>query len=240
MSAAEAVWQWIGPDAVTEPDASHMPVDADLFEQVGCGAALPTIRCYTWEAPAVTIGRLQNMDSARAQFGDELPLYRRRTGGRAVRHGDDLTITVAAMHSVLEPAIMNGNKGRGHGVLAEYRIVVAPVRAALATFGVSTVDGNYAVRHSAADLEQDCFAKAARCDVLDGKYGIKLLGSAMCRTADATLVQMSLRSTTTCEVTSRGFIDELREQYARYLNIGRWDVAQSGDGICAPDYGHAP
>ena len=212
-------WNWVDlTGGAREPDELHMQRDEALLSEVEQGIAQPTVRCYTWERASLTIGRLQDERAARAEF-ENLSVYRRPTGGKAVRHESDLTIAVAARHDALAEARCAG------GVLSEYRLLVAPVCLALARFGISAQCGNNDLSRTGKNTSADCFALAARCDVIDAERGIKIMGSAMRRTATAVLVQMSLRPQPTCDILGHGFLDELRAQYARYLNIGHWKVA---------------
>src|SRR5436190_13594315 len=79
--------------------AWNMAVDEALLESVMTNAAPPTLRLYSWESAAVSVGRFQSI--ARTLRQEEcaargVPLVRRITGGRGILHGDDLTISVAA------------------------------------------------------------------------------------------------------------------------------------------------
>jgi lipoate-protein ligase A len=215
---SERVWRWIAPNSVREPDREHMAEDERILCQVASGAELPTIRCYGWSSPTVTIGRLQDEAAARKQF-ERLPIYRRPSGGKAVEHGGDLTITVAAPHAALSELQLE------RGLLSTYRLLVQPVRDTLSDHGVKTVEGgnDCAAKHSSIASE-DCFSSAARCDVLDAERGIKCLGSAMRRSSGALLLQMSLRPLGEIDLFGSAFLGDLRSQYMRYLKIGRWNI----------------
>ena len=69
-----------------------------------------------------SIGRLQNEDVVRSLFPG-LPVVRRPTGGRAVLHGQDLTISLALRLEWLPPECRS--------VPASYRLLMEPVKAAL-------------------------------------------------------------------------------------------------------------
>ena len=197
-----------------EPDESHMATDAELLQNVGAGLQPATIRCYTWHNPSVTFGRLQSEPAVEAAYPDK-PLYRRPTGGKAVLHQGDLTIAVCASHRHLEgwgTPVSETKK-----VHAAYLKLVAPLRAALAAFGVANRmgAGQCRISGSLSDTthDEDCFAYTAVCDVVSDQEGFKLLGSAMRRTSAAVLLQMSLRPLAEIDVTSDLFVDELRRQY---------------------------
>jgi lipoate---protein ligase len=211
---------WLNPGDIDEPDEQHMEAESHLLRAVELGLQPPTVRCYTWRRPAVTIGRLQSEAAARAAFPG-MPLYRRPTGGRGVLHGGDLTICVAAPNSVFGP-----HHARGIGVMAAYHALTAPVNHSLSKFGVAIKTGNGSYRKSRTIAREDCFSSTAPCDVVDEKHGIKVLGCALRRSAGAVLLQMSLRPMPGIDIFSLEFLDELRRQYERCLNIGIWDVAE--------------
>ncbi len=110
--------------------AVNMAVDEAVSEAVGEGTAPPTIRFYTWEPSAVSIGRFQ-------RIGDEVDLrecarqgvdvVRRRTGGGAVFHDSRGEIT----YSVIAPEEM-----MGRDIQASYREVCGWVADALGGLGI--------------------------------------------------------------------------------------------------------
>jgi len=107
-------------------DASaQMALDHALAESVWAGTRAPTLRLYGWHAPAVTIGRLQRIGAL------PWPAIRRWTGGRAVYHQDELTLSLAL------PA---GHPWIARTVPATYRNVAAPLLAALSALGLA-LDG---------------------------------------------------------------------------------------------------
>jgi lipoate-protein ligase A len=190
-----------------------MDSDRCLLERCGEGIAPPTIRCYNWNAPAVTIGRLQSEERASRQFLD-LPLYRRPTGGKAVLHGDDLTVVVAARYEQMETDCDNRR------VRWVYNLLTSPLMAALRSFGVSSERGAQAVRGSSGTSNEDCFGSAAQCDVLDAKRGIKIVGSAMRCDRSAALLQVSVRPLTEVDIMSEVFEDRLRTFYMKDYHVG--------------------
>ena len=157
-----------------------MLTDTALLAALG-DAGIPTVRVYTWSKSAVSIGRLQKEEAVRRLY-PELPLVRRPTGGRAVVHGDDLTVTVALPLDCLTP--------ERHSVLASHELLVDPVKAALTACGLSVCYGGCPIR-SQRDVV-NCFDLAASCDLIDSHTGTKLVGSAQRREGHALLQQMSL------------------------------------------------
>ncbi len=164
------------------PDA-NMAADTLLFEAVRDGAALcPVVRVYAWDRPCVSFGRLQNEITVRAAYPN-LPLVRRPTGGLAVRHGEDLTITVVTRTEWLPSA-------HSQGVLASYRQIMDGLLLALDALGVPARLGGAACARQRKSV--DCFASIAGCDATALSTGRKLIGSAQRRDRGAILQQMSI------------------------------------------------
>lgn len=114
------------------PDApGQMALDHALAESVWAGRRPPTLRLYGWHAPAVTIGRLQRTFGA-LPAPSPWPAVRRWTGGRAVYHQDELTLSLSL------PA---GHPWIARTVPATYRTVAAPLLAALAALGLRVEEG---------------------------------------------------------------------------------------------------
>ena len=160
----------------------NMAVDtallASLTEDSG---GRPTVRVYQWNRAAVSIGRLQREEPVR-QLYPGLPIVRRPTGGRAVLHGQDLTISVALRLESLPPD--------SRFVLSSYRLIMDNVAAALTASGLTVCYGSQR-GHDQANII-NCFELSAGCDLVDSVTGTKLVGSAQRRTGDALLQQMSL------------------------------------------------
>ncbi len=122
--APGAAWGLIreaAPDAAADA-SGQMALDHALAEAVWAGERPPTLRLYAWAAPAVTIGRLQRVGTL------PWPAVRRWTGGRAVYHQDELTLSLAL------PA---GHPWIARTIPATYRNVAAPLLAGLAALGLT-------------------------------------------------------------------------------------------------------
>ena len=152
-----------------------------LAESGSGTGGMPAVRVYTWDKPAVSIGRLQNEAAVQALYPD-LPVVRRPTGGRAVLHGDDLTISVAVQLDCFPPECRS--------VTASHQLLVDPVRVALALSGHDVCYGGCPIRSQKHIV--NCFDLAASCDLIESHSGKKLVGSAQRRENNALLQQMSL------------------------------------------------
>lgn len=173
---------WLEEPTPGTPD-ENMATDTRLFEAVRDGVILsPIVRAYQWDRPSVSFGRLQNEVQVRAEFPG-LPLVRRPTGGLAVRHGEDLTMTVITRNEWL-PTVQT------QGVLASYRQIMDGLLFALEALGVAAQLGGAACARQRGSV--DCFASVADCDATEAATGRKLIGSAQRRDRGAILQQMSI------------------------------------------------
>jgi len=191
-----------------------MAIDQALFEAHAAGMGLPTIRVYRWEGQALTIGRLQDLDAARAAFPG-VSCIRRPTGGRAVLHGSDLTITVVASEEILRP------RPTARGVLASYHLLLQGVVQTVEDFGGRLVPGRNLRRENRS---QDCFERVAACDLVDQATGVKALGAAQLRRRGAILQQVSLRPLQNVEILGAEFQRRLRHNFTEVLQVCGWRV----------------
>ena len=80
-----------------------MALDEAIFKEVNAGNSMPTLRFFTWEQPAISIGYFQNPSSdLRLDLLKEknIPWVRRITGGRAIFHHLELTYSISAPHDL--------------------------------------------------------------------------------------------------------------------------------------------
>lgn len=160
-----------------EADAyTNMAVDEAILEAVARGESPPTLRFYTWQPAAVSLGYFQRVadvnQSALQKHGFDL--VRRMTGGRAILHQYELTYSLSAPVEVM---------GQDHSVLGVYLAISRGLLAGLAKVGVS------------ADMQPEmpsrstkgavCFAVPSRYEVV--WQGRKLVGSAQTRRGNAFL-----------------------------------------------------
>lgn len=166
-----------------EGGQTHMARDALLLRMAERGQA--SVRVYSWSCPWVTLGRYQHASEALLE-DSRIPWASRPTGGRAVLHGHDITIGLAAPLSALG---LNDQRG----LRAVYRAAIAPIVAAIRSCGVPAVLGE-AVKRDKGSLARsaDCFLAVSSNDVVDERTGAKICGCAMRVTDRAVLVQGSL------------------------------------------------
>lgn len=167
--------------------ALNMGLDDVLL--AGDGADAPfTLRLYRWRRPTVSLGYSQCWEQA---FDPEvagrlgIDLVRRRTGGRAVLHANELT------YAMVGPAEEGPLAG---GIHATYRAIARGLATGLEKLGapVELVRGQRRERRGEErDRPAACFAVSARYEITDGR-GRKLLGSAQRRARGRVLQHGSL------------------------------------------------
>ncbi len=160
-----------------------MAVDEAVSIAVREGRARPTVRAYTWQPAAVSLGYGQRLS-------DEINVYRcreygidvvrRQTGGRVVLHASELTYSVIAPES--HPSI-------GETAYETYRRISEVLQAALEEAGIpAELAASPTVTPEGPGGA--CFTYAARFElVVDGR---KIVGSAQRRARGVVLQHGSI------------------------------------------------
>ncbi len=164
-------------DSGANSAALNMAIDEAILTFHLRGETPPTLRAFTWERPAISLGRFQDVE--REILVEEcaargIDLVRRPTGGRAVLHVDEFTysMTIAAAYGV------------PRGVVAAYIWLARGIMAALEEFGIhSEVSTNRVSKEQTAA----CFAFSTQADLTSN--GRKLVGSAQVWKEEAVLQQ---------------------------------------------------
>ncbi|RMF64104.1 MAG: lipoate--protein ligase family protein [Cyanobacteria bacterium J069] len=157
-----------------------MAIDRWLFEQHAQGLHPPTLRFYTWEPIALSLGYHQRQfpDHWRSLVYQNQPidLVQRPSGGRAVLHQGDLTYAVVA-------------SGLGISRKAAYEKICEFLIEGWRSLGVPL---HYGTAGRGYIHNPNCFGTATRADlVTDGGY--KLIGSAQLRRGEVVLQHGSMR-----------------------------------------------
>jgi len=165
--------------------AWNMAVDVALAESVRRGESLPVLRLYTWSQPAISCGHFQKIEQEldlQACRRNGIAVVRRPTGGRAVLHGTDLTLSVIAKESV---------PGIGSNIGTPYRKIAEAISCGLKELGFPVE----LVRSQASGKEilssPSCFASKARYEI--ALQGRKAFGCAQRRWDGIVLSQGSLQ-----------------------------------------------
>lgn len=89
-------WRLI--DSGPKRGSLNMAIDEAIAEAVGKGLSPPTLRFYSWNPPAVSIGYFQKIEDVNQEecLRKNYDIVRRPTGGRAILHEKELTYSVIA------------------------------------------------------------------------------------------------------------------------------------------------
>ncbi len=179
-------WRYI--DTGANIAAYNMAVDEEFLARAQAGESTPVLRLYTWDPPAVSLGRFQkmteavNVDACREHGFD---IVRRITGGRAVLHRNELTYSiVSSIDNPLFPSNVQGT----------YRVIAAGLLAGLRNLGIPAEMVSRGSRHSrlvnSHAKDPACFSSPSWYEiVVNGK---KIIGSAQRRLSGAFLQHGSI------------------------------------------------
>jgi lipoate-protein ligase A len=158
----------------------HMAIDTWLFEQHCQGVHPPTLRFYTWNPAAISLGYHQRQFSTDWQTltwaGQPLQLVRRPTGGRAVLHQGDLTYAVITSG-------LSTNRQQAYQQICECLIQ------GWRSLGVEL---SYGAAGRGYIHNPNCFGTATAADLVLPD-GAKFIGSAQLRRGNAILQHGSMR-----------------------------------------------
>ncbi len=165
-----------------------MTVDEELLARAQAGDDMPVLRFYTWDPPAVSLGRFQTAEtSVNADACKRLgfDVVRRITGGRAVLHRRELTYSIVSrIDNPLFPP----------DVLGTYKVIAAGLLAGLANLGIDAEMVSRGGRHAAlvnkTDKDPSCFASPSWYEIV--VHGKKIVGSAQRRLSHAFLQHGSI------------------------------------------------
>ncbi|MEQ1830056.1 MAG: hypothetical protein ABL921_29110 [Pirellula sp.] len=154
----------------------NMAIDEQLLQAIRPDWPV-VVRIYRWQEPTLSIGRFQN-DADRQAIPElaSLPMVRRKTGGGAIVHDQELT------YSVLVP-LRDQTIQKGHSELL-YRAIHQSVLNQLAHLGWDAKLAESCACANAKKEKKDpflCFLRRTPVDLLVGEH--KILGSAQRRTA---------------------------------------------------------
>jgi len=172
-------WRLIPP--LCAAGAVQMAIDAWLFEQHLQGLQPPSLRFYTWQPAAISLGYHQRQfpdDWKTLTWNDQpLDLVRRPTGGRAVLHQGDLT------YSVVTSGLPNDRR-RAYQAICEFLIQ------GWRSLGVDLVYGQAGRGYI---HNPNCFGTATAADLVIAGSDTKLIGSAQLRNKGVVLQHGSMR-----------------------------------------------
>lgn len=161
-------------DEIRRDGPGQMALDEALLES----AALPTLRIYRWDGPAVSFGCSQSLSTVRC-LHPNLPLVRRWTGGGIVEHKGDWTFSLV---------VPTGETLATLRPTETYRRIHEALRTALAQLDLPT----RLVQADDCRTGAACFTAPALHDIHNAQ-GEKLCGGAQRRTRRGFLHQGSLQ-----------------------------------------------
>ena len=161
-----------------EYDPCHaMAFDEQMLRRAESGT--PSIRIYRWTSQCVTLGRNQQPELALVQPAD-IAWAHRPTGGGAVLHGDDVTLTMAVPKTYREG-----------GVRAFYRMLASVPIEFLRMAGVDALLAEDSTEVLASRSSAYCFGSTSANDLV-GPSGQKVCGTALRLTRRGALMQTSI------------------------------------------------
>ena len=177
----------------------NMAIDQVLLEY----AAVPSIRFYRWQLPALSFGYFGKFADV-AIYAGERDLVRRWTGGGTVFHGDDLTYSIVI--PATDPAFRESS-------MTIYERIHRALCAVLARHGgvpelVGTLRCGVWTAQRAVPTN-NCFANPVRADVMIESR--KIAGGAQRRTRRGLLQQGSIQG-----ITVR---TDLAQEFAQALSV---------------------
>jgi lipoyl(octanoyl) transferase len=156
-----------------------MALDEALLEQ----AAMPTLRLYTWDPPALSLGYFQDHATVTTTLPAPMTVVRRITGGGAIWHQHEVTFCLVARLG------HDGLPGRTRDC---YPLLHEAVRRALVAHGAQVQRQPQTVGDRRYRQEPRCFASPAADDLVAADGG-KVLGSAGRTRRDRVLIHGSLK-----------------------------------------------
>lgn len=160
--------------------ADQMSLDEALLEV----AAEPTLRFYSWDPPAVSLGCFQEHPAIAAQLPAGMPVVRRITGGGAIWHQHEVTYALVGAL---------GRDGLPLRATDLYPLVHGAVRSELARRGARLDAQPATVGDRRYRAEPRCFASPAADDLVAPGAG-KALGSAARARGGRVLLHGSLKT----------------------------------------------
>jgi lipoate-protein ligase A len=168
-------WRFIAEEKILDGQL-NMAIDEAILKACGEGKSPPTLRCYGWSQPTLSVGYSQDanhdLDLERCQeIG--VPIVTRPTGGRALLHDDEFTYSIVA--PIPHPLFPSNLRGAFHEISSALLL-------ALECMGIEqlTMGGKSSPRNSQYKVRSpSCFAALNHWEICWGEK--KLLGSAQRR-----------------------------------------------------------
>jgi len=197
---------------LSAPGPEQMALDEALLEN----STIPTIRIYTWNPPAVSLGYFQDFAAIAPRLPPRMEVVRRITGGGAIWHEHEVTYSLVGVL---------GNGGLPARTKDLYPLLHGAIQAALGRRGAPLHAQLETVGDRRYADEPRCFASPAADDLVHADGG-KVLGSAARARGSRVLVHGSLKLATNpwdgpvvaaCGLTAEAAAEALLEGIAQAL-----------------------
>jgi len=168
--------EWRFLETGVNTGAMNMAIDEAVLIKHAQGLVPPTLRFYTWEPSAVTLGYFQSLEKEIDTEGCQqvgVDYVRRLTGGRAVLHDRDFTYSVVVLEEnpLIPKGILESYKELSRGIIQGLDLL--EVKAEVVALADDANKGKK------KDLSVACFDSPSWYEVvIDGK---KIVGSAQTR-----------------------------------------------------------
>lgn len=197
-------WRFIPP--LETSGAMQMAIDHYLLEQHRHGKHPPSIRFYTWNPPAISLGYHQQEyppDWGKLSFqGQQIDIVRRPTGGRAVLHQGDITYMVVT-------SLVPGKR------LEVYKQICQFLISGWRSLGINLDYGKATKEYM---QHHNCFATATGSDLVT-EAGNKVIGSAQLRRGKAILQHGSMIINTDQQLYKQVFNTSLTENLLSTISL---------------------
>ncbi|MBE9096842.1 biotin/lipoate A/B protein ligase family protein [Tychonema sp. LEGE 07203] len=191
---ANSVWRLI--PLLSASGMLQMAIDKWLLQQHLAQKHPPTLRFYTWQPAAISLGyhqqRWPEFWQQLSWQGMPVELVRRPSGGRAVLHQGDLTYAVVASE-------FGSSRLKAYQTMCEFLIE---------GWRAMGLDLHYGEAKRGYIHNPNCFGTATGADLVTAD-GCKLIGSAQLRRGDAILQHGSMRLQPDVSLFDRVFDEKL-------------------------------
>jgi lipoate-protein ligase A len=193
------------------PQSGKVNMDRDMaiLNEVSQGLALPTLRFYSWNPAALSLGYFQKPEniadiSACSRLG--IDIVKRPTGGRALLHHRELTYSVVVPES---------HRLIPRGVLPSYKFFSGAIVNGLRELGVLTDMASGASRGKGL-LPGACFDSPSAYEIQVA--GKKVVGSAQVRKNGVLLQHGSILLELSLDLYSQVLCDSSERKKERYMD----------------------
>lgn len=215
---ANSAWRLI--PLLSAAGAVQMAVDEWLLEKHRAGKHPPTLRFYTWQPVAISLGyhqrRWPDFWQQLSWEGIAVDLVRRPSGGRAVLHQGDLTYAVVASGFA-------GNRMAIYQTICEFLIE---------GWRALGLELHYGEAGKSYIHNPNCFGTATGADLV-APDGCKFIGSAQLCRGGAILQHGSMRLRSDVELFDRVFGEELVPVQLPFLGEGNDVIATAIEALSA-------